>query len=101
MLPVDLRRSALLICGDLREILFPGLLMQDRRCFTQFYADFSRRFTLIMLPVDLRRSALLICGDLREIIFPGLLMQDSRCFTQIYADYASCGSAKICVTFLR
>jgi hypothetical protein len=101
MLPVDLRRSALLICGDLREILFPGLLMQDSRCFTQIYADSSRRFTLIMSPVDLRRSALLFRSDLREILSPGLLMQDSRCFTQIYADYASCGSAKICATYLR
>ena len=101
LLPVDLRRSALLFRGDLREILFPGLRMQDSRCFTQIQADLARRFALIMLPVDLRRTALLFCGDLREILSPGLLMQDSRCFTQIYADYAYCGSAKICVTFLR
>jgi len=37
--PVILRRSALLFCGDLREILLPGLMMQDSRCFTQIYAD--------------------------------------------------------------
>jgi len=37
--PVDLRRSALLFCGDLREILLPALLVQDSRCFTQIYAD--------------------------------------------------------------
>jgi hypothetical protein len=75
--------------------------MQDSRCFTQIYADLARRFALIMLHVDLRRSTLIFRGDLREILSPGLRMQDSRCFTQIYADYASCGSAKICVTFLR
>jgi len=68
--PVILRRSALLFCGDLREILHPGLMMQDSRCFPQIYADFSRRFALIIFPVVLRRSALLFCGDLREIIFP-------------------------------
>ena len=62
--------------------------MQERRCFTQIYADLARRFTLIMFHVDLRRSALLICGNLREILSPGLRMQDSRCFTQIYADLA-------------
>jgi Na+-translocating ferredoxin:NAD+ oxidoreductase RnfE subunit len=95
MLPVDLRRSALLICGDLREILFPGLLMQDSRCFTQIYANLARRFAQIMLHVDLRRSALLICGDLREILFPGLLMQDSRYFTQIYADIFPSWSALV------
>ena len=52
--PVDLRRSALLFCGDLREIILPGLLMQDRRCFTLIYADLARRFALIIVPVDLR-----------------------------------------------
>ncbi|MPL63021.1 hypothetical protein SDC9_08641 [bioreactor metagenome] len=62
--------------------------MQERRCFTQIYADLARRFALIAFPVDLRGSALLFCGDLREILHPGLLMQDSRCFTQIYADLA-------------
>jgi len=41
IIPVDLRRSALLICGDLREILLPGLLMQDSRCFTLIYADYN------------------------------------------------------------
>jgi hypothetical protein len=93
---VELRRSALLICGDLREILFPGLLMQHSRCFTQIYADFSRRFTLIMFSVDLRRSALLICEDLREIFFwiadaaQPLFHADLRRFLpQIYADYVS------------
>ena len=54
----DLRWSALLFCGDLREILFPGLLMQDSRCFTQIYADLARRFSQIMLPVDMRWAAL-------------------------------------------
>jgi hypothetical protein len=39
MIPVDLRRSALLFCDDLREILFP-----DCRCRK---AVVSRRFTLI------------------------------------------------------
>ena len=97
--PVDLRGSALLICDDLREILFPGLLMQESRCFTQIYADLARRFALIIIPVDLRRSALLICGDLREILLPALLVQDSRCFTQIYADYNSGRSAVICEKF--
>jgi len=75
--------------------------MQESRCFTQIYADFSRRFALIVFPVDPRRSALLFCGDLREILHPGLLMQDSRCFTLIYADCVSGGSAVICVTYLR
>jgi hypothetical protein len=68
--PVDLRGSALLFCGDLREILLPGLLMQERRCFTQICADLARRFALIMFLMDLRGSALLICDDLREILFP-------------------------------
>jgi hypothetical protein len=40
MFPVDLRLSALLICGDLREILFSGMLTQHSRCFTQIYADY-------------------------------------------------------------
>ncbi|MEA5111773.1 MAG: hypothetical protein VB072_15175 [Lentimicrobium sp.] len=97
--PVDLRGSALLFCGDLREILLPGLLMQESRCFTQIYADFSRRFALIVFPVDLRRSALLFCGDLREILLPGLLMQERRCFTQICADCVSGRSAVICEKF--
>jgi hypothetical protein len=54
IVPVDLRRSALLFCGDLREILLPGLPMQERRCFTQICADLARRFALIIVPVDLR-----------------------------------------------
>ena len=54
MLPVDLRRSALLICGDLREILFPGLLMQDSRCFTQIYADYVSPFSVVCDYVEIR-----------------------------------------------
>jgi hypothetical protein len=107
--------------------------MQESRCFTQIYADFSRRFAQIMFLMDLRRSALLICGNLREnfsrIADAGkpLFHADLRRFLpQIRADYvsggsarnsfswiadagkplfhadlASCGSAKICVTYLR
>mgnify|MGYP007061434266 CR=1 FL=1 len=37
---------------DLREILFPGLLMQESRCFTQIYADLARRFAQIRFPVN-------------------------------------------------